>query len=217
MHAENPATSKGPPPDDDSGPPDGGDDGKADLDPRILEVKMIGGERRRDFRSLGHDVEEVAFETWPLSGPRTAMWVLMFLLRRGVAPIDHHCWWLSTCRLTASDWGTSEHYSCCWILELMGSFDQLDLPNIAAVEAVARRLQAIEWQYRERVRETSRSHVVASVGVAGVPALTTGEVDLFEGAATTNATLMVCPLLIRYVSDESKTEADVSKAARKAR
>ena len=99
----------------------------------------------------------------------------------------------------------------------MGSFDQLDLPNIAAAEAVARRLQAIEWQYRERVRETSRSHVVASVGVAGAPALTTSEVDLFEGAAKTNATLMVCPLLIRYVSDESKTEAAVSKAGRKAR
>ena len=140
----------------------------------------------------------------------------MFLLRRGVAPTEHHRWWLSTCRLTASDWGTSGHYSCCWILELMGSFDQLDLPNIAAAEAVARRLQAIEWQYRERVRETSCSHVVASVDVAGAPALTTSEVDLIEGAAKTDATLMVCPLLIRYVSDESKTEADVSKAEYKA-
>ena len=67
------------------------------------------------------------------------------------------------------------------------------------------------------MREISRSHVVASVGVAGDLALTTSEVDLFEGAAKTNATHMVCPLLIRYVSDESKTEADVSKAARKAR
>ena len=78
-------------------------------------------------------------------------------------------------------------------------------------------MQAIEWEYRARERETSRSHVVASVGVAGAPALTTTEVDLFEGAAKTIATLMVCPLLIRYVSDESKTEADVTKAGRKAR
>ena len=99
----------------------------------------------------------------------------------------------------------------------MCSFDQLDVPNISAAEAVVRRLQAIEWQYRERVRETSRSQVVASAGVAGAPALTSSEMDLFEGSAKVNATLMVSPQLIKYIAEESKSEADVSKASRKAR
>ena len=115
----------------------------ADADPRILPIAMVGPERRRDFRDLGRDVEEVAFESWPIAGPRTVHWVLMFLLRRGVAPTDHHRWWLSSCRLTASDWGTAEHYSSCWTLDLIGSSDQLDMPNITAAESGARRLQAI--------------------------------------------------------------------------
>ena len=168
---------------------------------------MNGGERRRDFRDFGKDIEEVAFETWPINGPRTMLWVLLFLLRRGVAPTDHHRWWLSTYRLTASDWGTSEHYSC----------DQLDLPDIPAAEALTRRIQAIEWQYRERVRETLRTSIDSSVSIAGAAALTSSEVDLLEGTLKVNATLMVCPELIKYVVEESKSEADVSKASWKAR
>ena len=53
--------------------------------------------------------------------------------------------------------------------------------------------------------------------MAGAPALTADEFDLFEGGDKVNKTLCVCPLLISYVADESKKEADVSKAARKAR
>ena len=47
--------------------------------------------------------------------------------------------------------------------------------------------------------------------MAGAPALTADEFDLFEGGDK------VSPLLISYVANESKKEADVSKAARKAR
>ena len=70
---------------------------------------------------------------------------------------------------------------------------------------------------RERVKEPSRGHVGASSTLAGTAAITSDEFDLFEGGDKANVTLCVAPALVRYVADESRKEADVSKAARKAR
>ena len=159
----------------------------------------------------------MAFDFWPLRGPRTMLWVARFFQRRGTQPNDHHRWWVSTAHLAPTDWGVVEHSNCCWLLELGGSFDQLDLPNIAMCEAAARRLQAIEWQYRERVREGARGHVSASSSLSGAVAMSADEFDLFEGGDEVNVTLCAAPALIRFVADESKKEADVSKAGRTAR
>ena len=77
---------------------------------------------------------------------------------------------------------------------------------------------AIEWQYRERVKDHTRaSSVQSSPTVSGSAPLTADELDLFEGAGRVASTLMVCPALIRYISEESKKEADITKASRKAR
>ncbi len=113
----------------------------------VLAVRYRGKSRtvrHRDWRDVGDAIEEVAFSYWPMKEPRTTTWVVHFLQRRGTQPTDHHRWWSSTARLTTTDWGVAEHASCCWLLELAGSFDQLDLPNIACIEAVCRRMQAIE-------------------------------------------------------------------------
>ena len=70
---------------------------------------------------------------------------------------------------------------------------------------------------RERVRDSARGAVNAHVGTAGAFALTSDEFDLFEGGDKVNSTLCVAPDLIAYVARESEKEANVSKAARKAR
>ena len=58
-----------------------------------------------------------------------------------------------------ADWGVAEHAQCCRDLEMAGGWDQLDMPNVSMVELVARRLQIIEFQYRERVRQSDKSAV----------------------------------------------------------
>ena len=102
------------------------------------------------------------------------------------------------------------------MIELSGSYGQLDLPNINGVEALFRRVMAIEWQYREKVKDKSRGSIAASSTVAGSAPLTSDEFDLFEGGGRTNMPLMVDPKLVAYIADEMTKESDVSKSSRKA-
>ena len=104
-----------------------------------------------------------------------------------------------------------------WIIKLMGSHDHFDLPNCVSAEALFRRVMAIEWQYCERVKDGSRSNVASTPSVAGAAPLTADEFDLFEGAGKVASTLLVAPQLISYISEETKNEADITKAFRKAR
>ena len=201
-------------------PPLGGTEtpkGKSD-DARVLPlVKKVLGEYQRDWRDIAVAMEEVEVDSWAIAGPRVTAWAVRFLRRRAMPPTDHHRWWVSMCDLLPTDWGVAEHGSCLWIVELMGSHDQFDLPNCVSAEALIRRVMAIEWQYRERVKDGSRGTVSSSPTVSGSAPLTADEFDLFEGAGKVAATLMVAPQLIAYISEETKKEADITKASRKAR
>ena len=180
-------------------------------DARVLPlVKNVLGEYQRDWRDIAVAMEEVEVDSWAIAGPRVTAWAVRFLRRRAMPPTDHHRWWVSICDLLPTDWGVAEHGSCLWIVELMGSHDQFDLPNCVSAEALIR-------QYRERVKDGSRGTVSSSPSISGSAPLTADEFDLFEGAGKVAATLMVAPQLIAYISEETKKEADITKASRKAR
>jgi hypothetical protein len=57
-------------------------------DARVLPVRDRGNPRgrHRDWRELGDVIEQVDFVGWALQGHRTAVWVVLFLQRRGTAP-----------------------------------------------------------------------------------------------------------------------------------
>ena len=157
---------------------------------------------------------------WPISGPRTAAWVVNFFTRRGTGPEDHHRWWVTTCRLNNADWGVSEHSQCCRYLEMAGGWDQLDMPNVSIIELVARRLQTIEFQYCERVRQADKSTVFGygvSPSVVGSVPLSSEEADIFDGQERIHSTLCCSPALVKHVSDQLKDESMIAKEARKAR
>jgi hypothetical protein len=127
---------------------------------------------------------------------------------------------MTTCRLNNSDWGVADHGQCCRYLEVAGGFDQLDLPNIALVELVARRLQTIEFQYRERARRADSSMVFGqgiSPAVSGSVAISSEEADLFDGAERVHSTLCCAPALVRFVTEQLADESKIAKEARKAR
>eukprot|EP00959_Pyramimonas_sp_CCMP1952_P241601 5049536-Pyramimonas_sp.AAC.1 len=60
----------------------------------------------------------------------------------------------STCSLKPEQWGVAEHETLLRIIELAGQYDQLDVTNLACMEAAARRVQTIEWAYHDKIRET---------------------------------------------------------------
>ena len=67
---------------------------------------------------------------------------------------------------------------------------------------------------RSRALSGSLGHQLFS---GGSPAITADEFDLFEGSDKVNVTLCVAPALMRFAAEESRKEADVSKASRNAR
>ena len=123
-------------------------------------------------------------------------------------------------KLNSIDWGVSEHALMCKVLELAGTHDQLDVPNSAALEAVGRRLQTIEHQYRERVRDSEHGGCLgagALASVGGKVPMSVDEAQLFEGAQMINPTICASPALIAHVARELEGESDIAKQARKAR
>lgn len=124
--------------------------GSSGSDARVLPVAFSeNGVQFRPWAEVAARSEESVVEHWPIKGPRAAGWVGRFLARRNTAPDDHHRWWRSTARLGGGDWGVAEHAQLCRFLQLAGTFDQLDLSNNSVLEAISRRLQVIEWQYRD--------------------------------------------------------------------
>lgn len=190
----------------------------SETDARVLAVRYDeSGDRARPWMEVARGIAQSTMSDFPVSGPRTTAWVVRFLARRGTGPEDHHRWWRSTARLSGTDWGVGEHQMCCRILQQSGCFDQLDLANLAGMEIIARRLQLIEYQYRDRVRDTERTVSSGASGLLGQNLMTADEADLFDGASHVAPTVCCCPLLVAHVSEELGKEARIHSEARKAR
>ncbi len=89
-------------------------------------------------------------------------------------------------------------------------------------EAICRRLQLVEYQYRERIRDGSSGaggHRVtgANAALTGLAVMGGEEADLFDGLKKSAGGACVAPALSSYIADELAKKAAVDKAARKAR
>ena len=108
-------------------------------------------------------------------------------------------------KLQPSDGGVLEHESICKALELAIEYDQLNIGELAAVELLCRRLQMIQYRWKERV----------------LGAVSSGTVDdeshFFLGVDPTRGNLCICPALNAWLGDELHKEAQANKEQRKAR
>lgn len=177
-------------------------------DARVLPVLRATSGRHRDFQFLSDECAEEAFEDFPLSGPRTASWCLRYLRTRR-SPTEHHLMFRSVARLGPESWGIPEHEHLCQMIEFGGQYDQLDLTNLAMVEAAFRRMQTIEWVYADRVREAD--------GGPGSAHVTQEEMVAFSGLTRTGGALMLCPSLLSHVRTQVETDVGIMKAVRKAK
>jgi hypothetical protein len=106
--------------------------------------------------------------------------------------------------------GVAEHETLLHILELAGSYDQLDLSNCAFAESICRRLQIIEWAYSEKVKDVAGSGAGARLDYE--------EVAAFSGrAGHSENSIMVCPELLDHVKSTVEKDAVILKNLRKAR
>ena len=105
-------------------------------------------------------------------------------------------------------------------LSLAGVYDQLDMSNLAVIEAIARRAEVIEYQYRECARKGLRAAGLgsgASSSLTGAAVLGGEEADLFDGVGNIASGAMVAPMIVEFVANELEKTAKIDKQARKAR
>ena len=98
-----------------------------------------------------------------------------------------------------------EHESICKALELALEYDQLNLGELACVELLCRRLQMLQYRWRERVLGSAASGTLDD------------ESHYFLGTDPTRGNLCVCPALNSWLGEELHKEHLANKEQRKAR
>ena len=175
-------------------------------DARTLAVRYgTDGKRRRELRDGVELASESVWGDWPIKGPRTAKWVGQYFVSNGGSPLSMHNAWKVNCKLQASDGGVLEHESICKALELAIEYDQLNIGELAAIELLCRRLQMIQFRWKERVLGASSTGTVDD------------ESHFFLGVDPTRGNLCICPALNTWLGEELHKEAQANKEQRKAR
>ncbi|CAK0841610.1 unnamed protein product [Prorocentrum cordatum] len=120
-------------------------------DARVLPVVCDAmGNRRREFREAVLACREDQWAGWPVRGPRTALWVLRYIIEHGGTPTGMHSRWRSEARLQEHEPGVQEHERSCQALEELICYDQCNGANLAAVELLVRNIQVQQGRYRDR-------------------------------------------------------------------
>ena len=181
------------------------------LDARILAVAQLpGGKRGRRFTEAISLLAEEPCTDRPAAGPRTAMWCLQFLAKRGQGPLEHHYTWKQLSKLQVHDYGVEFHEAVMRIVELAVTYDQVDGSNLAALEVALRRAQIIEYYHMQRLRDGENS-------LPGSTRLTMDEVTAFSGVRRQDDNLMLCPSLLVHAKDEVGEVMEINKSMRKHR
>lgn len=180
-------------------------------DARVLPLRRTaGGLRLRTWTSVEEDGHEEPFEDWPLRGPRSTSWCLDFLKREGRTLELHHKRFKLAAKLEPNGWGVQEHRELCQYLTLLCTFDQIDVRNLAAGEAMFRRLQTVEFSYLEKVRDLETKNSTGG-------RLSLEEHIILGGMSSFDNALMISPSLLDHARSEAEKSASLAKNLRKAR
>ncbi|CAK0870502.1 unnamed protein product [Prorocentrum cordatum] len=173
----------------------------ADVRVHPVVYKALGS-RRIGFGDAVERTVEHQWPDWPISGPRTTLWVCQFMKDNGLSPLGRHSKWRSEGRLALTDGGVAEHERCCSYLEQMVCFDQLNVPDVAAAEMICRSIQVQEETWRERFVSSADESL---------------DSHLFYGTSTNRGNVCVHPQLLAHVGAELSKEYAVAKERRNAR
>jgi hypothetical protein len=181
-----------------------GDAGDGDLtgsgDLRTLPVRYDpSGDRWRDFDNVIEQTAYVEFRDFPKPGPRTLKWWLKHMKGKG-GPLVRSTTWKSQARVPDGDRATHEHAMISEVLELMASYDQLNLGALASAELLVRRLQLIE---------AAHMHNPGNPDYTG-SRFFMGDTGIYQGS-------LVDPALTEHVSERLKQDSKVMKERRLAR
>ena len=168
-------------------------------DARTLDVAYDDqGERWRPWRSVVQLGHENYYEDWPVEGPRTLQWLLKHIERTAGSPMQWYHRFLVESRISPTDRTAYEIQSLARMLEVAGSYDQLNLPSVAAFEILARRWQLL-LDANSRDPGDSRFE----------------DEDLWAGSS--QKVLGIAPALSAHVASKTKEKAEMEKQRQSAK
>ena len=101
--------------------------------------------------------------------------------------------------------------SCAATSRNSAFYDQVDPTDLAAAEAMSRRLQTIEFSYLEKVRD------LESKNADSFSRLAQEAQAIFRGMARVDSALMISPLLLDFARSEAERSASLAKNRHQAR
>eukprot|EP00971_Amphidinium_carterae_P290931 5777313-Amphidinium_carterae.1 len=106
-------------------------------------------------------------------------------------------------RLEGNSYGVGEHQVLSSIFRLGVEVDQIDPTNLCCFEALARRIQTLEYGWQEKLREQEGKNQQGR--------LSQEEAAAFGGTTRPWSTLMVSPQLTEHVRQEMEREGKLAK------
>ena len=184
-----------------------------DSDCRVMPLRRDGADKRYyDYKATIDKLSKSDLSDWPILGPKTVVWLLMYMFNNGGSPIAFHHRWLELVRLDYSASGTAEHLLLCKVIELMVTYDGIRVSHIAAAELIARKIQMVHERWKHKLPNFN--------GVAGQQGGASNMEDdthLLLGTSDTRGNVGVCPELQSWLGEQLSKEALATKERRKAR
>ena len=170
-------------------------------DARTLSVlRQSNGERFRSLQSVAEHCAEMAFDDWPLEGPRTAHWLVREMAKTGLNPIARHTHWRHENGIKDDEKMGPTHGMLSEILELCACIYQCDVSNLACMESVARNIQYIEFEVKKKV-EAKRPFDSS---------------EYYLGRSKKTGGALQSPVLARWVAERASRDSAIMKEQRKA-
>ena len=144
--------------------------------------------------------QETRVDNFLVDGPRTAGWVLRFMVENGSTPLGRHAKFKADAGLSVTDPGVVAHEHLCKLLQTALTVDQLDGTNCATVELICREIQMVEEKYADRLRSQDPLHE---------------DGEYFMKTSPSN--VCMCPAFREWIGEQMRGDASVMKERRKAR
>ncbi len=166
------------------------------------------GVRHEPFADAVREMSETSFSDWPLSGPRTTLFVLSYISEHYTSPEQRHARFVADGKLTYNDMGVSAHQVVMKLLYLGAVIDQLDLPQLAWAELASRHGQMVELKYKHKFVPVPQKNATSVDPF--------DDAHLYLGLSATRGQLCVSPELERFVGKQLSDEYMAIKERRKA-
>ena len=128
--------------------------------------------------------------------------------------MDHHVWWVRQNGLEKDDPKVEVHRVGCQMLDTAGTYDRLEVANMASLELVMRQVQLVEYEMAYGFDgETGETPVAVSRRHRAMADYR----SKFHGYTAEEGTVMCCPALMQHVHEKVSQGQTELKQLRKAR